>query len=212
MVSTRYKELSTRVAELRKHLLPRKFSLTGDYTDCQLDRARGYRVLVHAEIESYLEDIVKEVVTNCIHKWKQNKKPSSTLIAFLASYHSSWNVNDDISNQEIIQIAKSRKREDSIFNILVAAQKQFINLIEKNHGIKENNLKSLILPTGVDINQLDQTWLANLDSFGKLRGEIAHKTKRTTTQVNPKDEFDRVKSLLKGLKDLDVLVLNQSKY
>lgn len=209
MVSTRYKELCARATELRKHLLPRKFSPTGNYTDIQLDRTRGYRMLVHAEIESYLEDIVKETVTDCIRNWKSNRKPSSLLIAFLASYHSSWSVNDETSNEEIIQIAKSRKRKDSVSEIITAAMGQFVKIIEGNHGVREDNFKSLILPTGVDIDQLDQTWLTNLDNFGKLRGEIAHKTKRTTTQVNPKDEFDRVKSLLKGLRDLDVLILKQ---
>lgn len=166
-------------------------------------------MLVHAEIESYLEDIVKETVTDCIRDWKSNRKPSSLLIAFLASYHSSWSVNDDISNQEIMEIAKSRKRKDSVSEIIDAAQKQFVKIIENNHGVRENNLKSLVLPTGVDINELDQTWLASLDSFGKLRGEIAHKTKRTTTQVNPEDELDRVKSLLQGLRELDILILKQ---
>lgn len=166
-------------------------------------------MLVHAEIESYLEDIVKETITDCIRNWKSNRKPSSLLIAFLASYHSSWNVNDKTSNEEIIQIAKSRKRKDSVSEIITAAMGQFVKIIEGNHGVREDNFKSLILPTGVDIDQLDQTWLTNLDNFGKLRGEIAHKTKRTTTQVNPKDEFDRVKSLLRGLRDLDVLILKQ---
>ena len=42
-VSARFKQLRTRLAELREHLLPKSFSLTGDYTDRELDRARGYR-------------------------------------------------------------------------------------------------------------------------------------------------------------------------
>ena len=38
-------------------MLPEKFSPTGDYSDRQLDRARGFRLLAHAEIEAFLEDI-----------------------------------------------------------------------------------------------------------------------------------------------------------
>lgn len=209
-VSTRYRQLRARVAELRKHLLPSRFSPTGDYTDRQMDRARGYRILVHAEIESYLEDVVKEVVTECIRKWKKNRRPSSLLIAFLASYHSAWNANDDIRNQEIINIAKSRiKIKESINEIIELAQKQFIKIVKENHGVRDKNLKSLILPTGVDIDELDYTWLTNLDNFGSLRGEVAHNAKRTADQINPQDEYNRVKALLEGLKSLDILILKQ---
>lgn len=209
IVSARYNELRARVTELRKHLLPGQFSPTGDYTERQMDRARGYRILVHAEIESYLEDVVKEVIIDCIRIWKDDRKPSSLLISFLASYHSAWNVNDDISNQEIIQIAKSRKNKDSVEEIINFAQNQFSTIIKENRGVKERNLKALILPTGIDIDALDQTWITNLDNFGSLRGQVAHNAKRTTDQINPKDEYDNVTALLKGLKDLDILLLKQ---
>lgn len=58
--SKRFIELKGRLVELRQNLLPVKFSATGDYTDIQMDHARGYRLLAHAEIESYLEDVSRE--------------------------------------------------------------------------------------------------------------------------------------------------------
>lgn len=202
-VSDRFKELSSRVGELRKHMLPRKFSPTGNYNDRELDRARGYRLLVHAEFESYLEDISKDVVTKAISKWKNDKTPSTILIAFLALYHSSWNVNDEVTNNEIIEIAKSRKNKDSVEKIIDLAQSQFSQKVRDIHGIKEKNFKTLILPTGIDLCDIDGTWLTNLDNFGKLRGEVAHNTKRATGQINPQDEHNRVKLLLIGLEQLD---------
>lgn len=203
-VSDRFIELHTRIGELRKHMLPEKFPDTGDYTDQELDSARGFRLLVHAEIESYLEDVSKDAVTKAISKWKNDKTPSTLLIAFLASYHSSWNVSDEITNNEIIQIANSRKNiKDSVEEIIDLAQTQFIKKVRDNHGIKEKNFKTLILPTGIDLCDLDATWITNLDNFGGLRGEIAHKTKRATRQINPEDEDNLVKSLLVGLEQLD---------
>lgn len=207
--SDRFKEMRARLVELRKHMLPISFSPIGDYSDRQLDRARGYRLLVHAEIESYLEDISKDTVTNSIREWKSNGKPSTVLIAFLASYHSSWNVNDKINNEEIIRIAQSRKNiKDSVSEVIDLAQKQFIKKIKKNHGIKDNNFKMLILPTSIDIDKLDTTWLTNLDNFGIKRGEIAHKTKKATSLINPKDEYTSVKGLLAGLETLDRQICN----
>ncbi len=207
-LSERYKELKSRLRELRHHLLPATFSPTGDYTDRQLDRTRGYRLLVHAEIESYLEDVSKETVTQAIRDWKANKKPSNIIVSFLASYHSSWSVTEEIKNEELIQIAKSRKNaKDSVVEVINLAQKQFIQKLKENHGIKDKNFKTLILPTGIDIGSLDQTWLTNIDSFGAKRGEVAHKSKRTQGTINPKDEFDTVQALLSGLQELDKKII-----
>lgn|SRR5690606_10252152 len=207
-LSNRFKEMRTRLAELRNHMLPSRFSPTGSYTDRQLDRARGYRVLVHAEIESYLEDVAREAVTAAIRQWNSSKKPSMILVAFLAAYHSGWDAESDISDNEVIKWAKSRSRvKDAVNEAVNLAQKQYVKLVRDNHGVKEKNFKRLILPLGVDIEELDRTWLTNLDSFGANRGETAHKTKRASGQINPEDEYKTVRELLEGLRELDEIIL-----
>ncbi|MFO7578984.1 MAG: HEPN domain-containing protein [Nitrosomonas halophila] len=204
----RFREMQARLTELRHHMLPAKFSSTGDYNDRQLDRTRGYRVLVHAEIESYLEDIAREAVTLAIQEWKSNRKPSTILLAFLAAYHSGWNTNDERENEDIVRLAKARSRvKDSINEAIDVAQKQYITSVRDNHGVKEKNFKRLIIPLGIEIDELDGTWLTNLDNFGASRGDTAHKTKRATGQINPEDEYKTVKRLVKGLKELDEKIL-----
>ena len=90
-------------------------------------------------------------------------------------------------NEEIVRLAKARSRvKDSINEVIDIAQKQFISNVRGNHGVKEKNFKRLILPLGVEIDELDGTWLTNLDNFGASRGETAHKTKRATGQIKPK--------------------------
>lgn len=206
--SIRFKEMRTRLTELRHHMLPAKFSPTGDYSDRQLDRTRGYRVLVHAEIESYLEDVAREAVTQAIQEWKNKKKPSMILLAFLAAYHSAWNSNDEKENEEIVRLAKARSRvKDTINEAIDIAQRQYITNVRDNHGVKEMNFKRLIIPLGIEINDLDGTWLTNLDNFGTRRGETAHKAKRATGMVNPEDEYRIVQNLVKGLKELDEKIL-----
>lgn len=202
-LSKRFKEMRDRLRELRMHMLPEKFSLTGDYTERQLDRARGYRLLVHAEIESYLEDVVKQASINGISKWKNNNKPSVMLISFLASFHSNWDAVEEFGTEQINRSPKPRNIGEKVNEIINLAQIQYINIIKHNHGVREKNLKSLICPIGIEMDDLDQTWISNLDSFGSLRGEVAHNTKKTTAQINPSDEHERVKALLIGLRDLD---------
>jgi len=202
--SKRFIELKGRLVELRQNLLPVKFSATGDYTDIQMDHARGYRLLAHAEIESYLEDVSRETVTNAIREWKKSGISSKPLIAFLAAYHSSWSTSDQISNEQIIQIAKSRVNiKESVNMVIDLAQNQFLQRIKDNHGIKENNFYVLVLPTGIDPSELDATWIANLNNFGSLRGEVAHQSKKATSAINPKDEFELVEKILAGIEELD---------
>lgn len=202
--SKRFRQLRTRVNQLKRHLLPSTFSPIGDYSSRQIDRAKGFRLLVHAEIESYLEDVSVSVVTNAIKQWKSGGNASRSLVSFLASYHSSWNIVDTLNNEQLIAIAKSRRDiKDSVNAIIDLAQTQFHSKVKSNHGIKEENFLLLILPTGIDPSELDQTWITNLDSYGSLRGEIAHKSHHTTGLVNPKDESDKVTALIKGLEDLD---------
>lgn len=43
------------------------------------------------------------------------------------------------------------------------------------------------------------------EEFGLRRGEIAHRTNKATSQVNPKDELDAVNDIMVGIKRLDEL-------
>ncbi|WP_339856674.1 HEPN domain-containing protein [Pseudohongiella acticola] len=202
-LSNRFKELRRRLTELRNHMLPSSFSATGDYTERQQDRARGYRLLAHAEFESYLEDVSREVITRAVREWKRNKRPTQIIVSFLASFHSSWSVSDELNNEQIIELAKKRNIKDSVDEIINLAQNQFARKLKDNHGVKDKNFKTLILPTGVDISALDPTWLTSLDSFGAKRGEVAHNTKRVQGSINPRDEYDLVRNLLSGFESLD---------
>ena len=62
--SIRFRQIQSRCRDLRRHCLPSVFSATGDYSQRALDRARGYRLLVHAEIESFVEERAFEVGLN----------------------------------------------------------------------------------------------------------------------------------------------------
>ncbi|MBV8044506.1 HEPN domain-containing protein [Pluralibacter sp.] len=202
--SERFTALQERLGELRRHLLPAEFSPIGEYESMQLDMAKGYRLLTHAEFESYLEDISKGTVLYALQQWNRNKVPSMTIVSFLAAYHSCWSVGDEQSNQELIDLSRARTNpKDSLSEIMNIASKQFINKISSNHGIKAKNFKSLILPTGVDIDELEPQMLPKLDSFGSKRGEIAHLSAKVNQQINPKDELDDVNFILDCFRELD---------
>jgi len=153
--------LITRLNQLKIRLLPYRTSPTGNYNDIQLEKARSYRVLVHAEIEHFLENKASECINNAIEKWNSNKEPSYVIIALLAAYHSGWSTGDNKRENEILDAARNRNNlRKSINQIINYAAVQYREIIKGNNGIKESNLKKLLMPIGIDTDDVESTWIA----------------------------------------------------
>lgn len=120
------------------------------------------------------------------------------LVALLASCHQGWSIDDGPGN------IKSRKNiKDTVKSIVELAYNQFLKRARENHGIKEENIRALIVPTGIDMTEFDPAWIIDMNNFGKSRGDAAHNTKLVTKEINPKDELQMVENLLPGLEFLD---------
>lgn len=203
--SARFKELQLRLRELRKYMLPATFSSTGDYSARQLDRSRGYRLLVHAEIEAFLEDITFEAARSGISEWVRTKRVNDCLFCLIVSYHSGFIV-DSLDEEPPIPSEQRAKLKNSIKELVENAMKQYQQIHATNHGIKEENLLRLVLPVGVRKDDLDELWITNLNEFGKRRGDVAHKAVKAQQQIDPRSDLQDVQSLLAGLMKLDQLV------
>lgn len=186
-------------------MLPSKFSPTGDYSDRQLDRVRGYRLLAHAEIEAFVEDITFEAAQKSVSKWINTKKVSNSLFCLMAHYHRGFGVEGD---EETVPFpASSRpKVKEAIKELVDLAMLQYHKIQADNNGVREKNLYRLILPVGVCKDELDPLWITNLNEFSKRRGDVAHKAVKAQQQIDPRSELEIVKDLLIGLKLLDKLV------
>ena len=185
--------------------MPRVFSPTGTYDDRLLDRARAYRLLAHAEIEAFVEDIAKAAVIKRLSEWKNKRTPSQLIISFLASYHAGFAADEnDASTMPVTSRPFPKERID---DVIEKATIQYMNRIAENHGVRADNLRRVFLPVGVDFDALDQTWLTAIDEFGKRRGEVAHKTIGAQQAIDPKTEYQNIQVLLLGLKELDAVVI-----
>src|SRR5436190_316520 len=100
MASARFRELEQRIKKLRGRFLPKNFSPTGDYTDRQLDHARGYRLLVHAEIEAYLEDRAQKIANGSVKQFHVDGRPKHVLMNLL-SFHL---IQDQLSSKRVKEI------------------------------------------------------------------------------------------------------------
>jgi hypothetical protein len=60
--SSSFAAMRSRIDDLRDIFLPKEFDPTGSYEDDQRTRTIAFRLLAHAEIESFLEDRAKALV------------------------------------------------------------------------------------------------------------------------------------------------------
>ena len=206
--SLRFRQLTKELNRLKKQFLPRKFSEINEYSERQLALTFAYRVFAHSEIESYLEYRVWDTVQTAKNIWDKQGKAGRVLLCVIAfSGQEMENPPDTITplkgNKNVsLDKLKITKKIDIVIRC-------FKSVIDQNHGIKETNLLKLLLPIGIDSDDLDKVWLANMNTFGEERGEIAHssgiKTKKTP---NPADELERVKQIIQELEKVDQLITN----
>lgn len=202
--STRYKELQRGVRKLRGALLPGKFDPTGSYRSAERThlRAISFRILVHAEIESFIEDRSHELFDQAWKAWDNDKVPSRALSALLAFSGHSMPTPPS-------RLGSSKKNDyDDIDSPLSRAKKHWKEQVYKNNnGVKEGDVLALLLPLGINGKELDTTLLADLTSFGGSRGAVAHKSSvGVTSYADPKSEYDHANQLVRALETIDKLV------
>jgi hypothetical protein len=186
--SARLLELKKRLVILRRHLLPGDLSSTGSYSPRVLDRARAYRVLTHAEFETYLEDRCWTIASGAIREWKVDKKPRHVLMSLLSRCGSASDSDETLDER------------------VGRAGSTFFHTIKNNHGIRESNLLALLQPVGIELADLNGTWVNTVDSFGAARGEVAHTTVGAQRPIDPRTERTTVTQVRDGFRDLDKLL------
>jgi len=191
--SRRYKELEFRLQELQQRLLsfignPPASKLS--YSPTELDFTRAYVVLAHAEIETFCEEIAIRRVN--LSKAKYDRaNVLGPVLRKLVFYH----------------VAKKGRSWQDILNppsaIINSACIAYTRVVRDNHGIKRKNLENILFPIGIHDAHLNPTWLAQMDSFGVKRGELAHRSSRAQQPPDPLSQLSAVQHLIPGLLDLD---------
>jgi hypothetical protein len=85
MASQRFRILTDRITELRLHLLPDPFDPTGSYPNEGEIRTKtlAFRLLCHAELESYLEDRAIGIAKATWTAWEKKRFVSATTVHLL---------------------------------------------------------------------------------------------------------------------------------
>lgn len=185
--------LTRRVRELKDTFLP-EVSATGAYGTEENDRMAAFNILVHAELEEYVERRCRETVDSVVDSWNLDSLPRSTIISLIG--FSKAGGPETVGN--VKKLSRSR-----IQNIVASAKREYSHAINDNHGIKELNLLRLLLPVGIKESQLRSDFLADMDSLGVVRGSQAHQGIGARVSSNPVDDMGRVVRILLQLRKVD---------
>lgn len=190
----KYRELVYRINDIQKHFVASFIDKdVMDLNEQELDLCRGYKMLCHAEMEYYFEEIARIILKESLWNWQNDKKVTLPIVGLLANYEK-VDTNENISTK-INKIATD-----------------YNNMLSKsNHGIKEENLRKIFNNLGVDISELDAIWIATLSSYGSSRGTIAHTSAIVQMPINIKETIRETNSILDGIENFEVEIINQTK-
>ncbi|MFG3584245.1 HEPN domain-containing protein [Streptomyces sp. NPDC047990] len=199
MTSARFAELEKRIEELRKSFLPQDFDPTGLYDEIVYEHTRAFRILTHAEFESFIEDRVIETVDEAVSRWKSNGTITLSLLAAVAYRESAPLIPGSLS-----EATTRPDKYPSLAARIESAQTDLHRYARKqNHGIKEKNILRMLLPIGLQESDIDSGWLSATDTWATARGDAAHKGAKMQVRPDPKNELKTVNIILGGFRDID---------
>jgi hypothetical protein len=198
MTSQRFNELLRRLAELKQHFLPADFDSTGLYEESVYEHTKAYRILAHAEFESFIEDRALDVVANSFNQWKVSGSASTALLGVVA-FHDAINQMPDAFSET----SQKKKFRDLATAIENAKNGYNRHVRTENHGIKTKNLVRMLLPLGLTEEDIDSEWLTITEAWATARGEVAHAAGKVQVRPDPQHELSTVTKILEGFRSLD---------
>jgi hypothetical protein len=194
-----WKTLRAEIEKLREQFLPDPFDPLGSYPDETKVQAhaRAFLVLCHAEFESYVEGLAKEITRSSEVLWNTSRKASVPLQFLFVTRAQKLVVPEKVS-------AGASDIPQRLADELVKVFQNFYKEIKDNNGIKEKNILALFGPLGISSASFGATLLPNLDSFGFLRGtHVHHSIHAIGTPLDPESEYKRAVDLANDLLNLD---------
>src|SRR3954471_11309050 len=160
MMTTRCKQFLNREKELRDTFLP-KPRLSLKYTRREQDLIRAYRLLVHAEIEAFIEERAEQTARRAVQLYRGRKATRALLGLFAFEDRQSKELPETLDPSEHKLLTRAHK-----------ALNRYGYVISQNNGIKEENLSALLLPIGCHEPDLDPLWVTEMNQFGAERGAV----------------------------------------
>lgn len=191
--STPFVNALKRIRELQDRYLPGHPTALGDYSQAEQDNARACTLLVHAEVEYYLEELARLLASEALARASNDEFDLLT---------SALLYNADSRSSELA----ASSAEDAIKGTVGLHGK----IIAGNNGMKASDVSKLFKPFYFGDMNLDSELTAALDTFGTRRGEHAHVgAMGITKQVNAYEVRQDIDALCVLLESFDKGVMNR---
>ena len=206
-MSVPFDNLKSQLNKARESFIPETKKDFSEYSEKELHHVFAYCIICHAEIENYIESVIRERIQLNIKTLKSGKGKYKFGINVLC-----WYVFNCAVSEADKSLQKIKDKYDDIFKsptktIIEECQIALNKMISANNGIKEENLTKLLAPIGIGIPELDQEWLNNMNSFGTQRGNYAHNSCGTHLRIDPFEAVAKVNTLVAGLETFDKRIL-----
>jgi hypothetical protein len=153
------------------------------------DLLAAYRLLVHAEIEDFLERKARSELDLVERTFFGKKQIIPTMWIYQLANHFSISLPHDCPFDDV----RFRTATDTVV-------KRARETLASNNGIKTTIYLVVCLICGFSIERIDHTLGAALSTFGEARGDVAHKsTNRVTTIRAPSAEKKDVDDLVQAI-------------
>lgn len=197
--SKRYITAGAQLKKLGRHYLHFSKKISGDYSERHLSAGAAFTVFAHGEIESFIEDWAVAILERAEDRWKAGKfsRPLANLLSFRTQESTPAQVpGKDIWSAPCVQAFSGHR-----------------NVIDRNHGIREQHICSLYIPLGFDIRNVDTILISDMNTLGTIRGSHAHQSykKHLGQQFDPFERQTKVNNIYKLLSDFDKQLLSYLK-
>ena len=200
MPSREYSALKRNVDALKGQFLNFGKRTDVEYTRYELTQCRAFVAFCHAEVENYLEEIASKIVSKAEKYWKENDRVTNAIAAMLVyRLPKEVSVPDDPTDQN------KSKTVDTIISQAISNQKQ---VIQRNNGIKSQNLSDLFIPIGMRTEQFEGPLVIQLENLGERRGDQVHKNSQVSLSNlrDPFIELTDIETLISEIEAFDQVV------
>lgn len=155
-----------------------------------LDRLAAFRLLMHAELEHFLEEKAKERLASVTGLIAQNAPWMRQLPGFVALAIQAERPLPQIELSDTAGLSSYAK------DVIAAAGKR----IKENNGVKAESFAFLSACAGKTTDEIDGVLSNSLNSYGKGRGDVAHKSVvRTNSLQAPSTERNTIEVIVRQL-------------
>ena len=196
MASEQYEELKVRLGVLVEEFVDFRIPLDRDPTPLEKDKIAAFKLLAHAEFETFLEGRIQFAISRSVEIWDNRKAVTRCLFNLVIRWYP-WFEKDKNPNILPRSIGQARL-------LIECCVRKAHEEITSNHGIKQEAFKRLAYSGGLLTDELEGTLLAALESYGKTRGDVAHvAVGRVRTMNDPGVEAEDANTLLQLLEQFD---------